>query len=192
MITSANGHLVAERLHRWRLHLEPLTKTVTGVVNGEFFSYAPIDDIVKHVSKPLAKFGLYVVQTVTGDCGVTTRIFHKEGEWIEDTATVSAKTLDDKGAAITRLRRYALITMLGLPTVDAPKEESEVEKLLAPFSEAQRVVVVKRGISWTEADEELTKKLAKKAKADQDAYSQRLTRASDAPIDIQQGEPPCL
>jgi len=150
MTTTSDIYEVLAALRRFRKGLRPLKKSATGESSkGDVFTYAPIDDILKHISKRLADQGLDIIQTVSGDIGVCTRLHHHSGQWIEDTAIISVKSLDDKGAAITRLRRYALICLLGLPTVDEqPKEQelSPIDELLKGYNDAQRIVIVKRGI----------------------------------------------
>lgn len=147
MTRSEHIDVLLERLHRFQKRIAPLAKSATATKNGDTFTYAPIDDVLKHIRKPLARQGLFLLQTVTGDIGVTTCLWHVSGQWVADTAVVAVKgSMEDRGAAITQLRRYALITLLGLPTVDAPKEQSEVEKLLVDYSTAERTVIVKRGL----------------------------------------------
>lgn len=107
------------QLHTFQKRIAPLKKSATATKNGETFTYAPVDDILKHIRLPLARLGLFIVQTVTGDIGVTTHLWHVSDQWIADTAMeLTAQTREDKAAAITQLRRYSLITLLGLPTVE--------------------------------------------------------------------------
>jgi hypothetical protein len=144
MTTTPDIYEVLAALRRFRKGLRPLKKSAKGESNGETFSYAPIDDILKHISKRLADQGLDIIQTVTGDIGVCTRLAHHSGQWIEDTAIISVKSLDDKGAAITRLRRYALICLLGLPTVDEQHQTKSPAQLLV---EAKRQIEAETFIS---------------------------------------------
>lgn len=152
MNTSSKINRIAIALAVFQSAIRPLKKKARGERGGDFFAYAPVDDIIKHVRAALSKQNLYVLQSVTGDIGVTTRLMWTppeqtvggfmpvdgritltsvyvapdEDQWIEDTALVSVKgSIEDKGAAITQLRRYSLITMLGLPTVDAPQKKAE-------------------------------------------------------------------
>lgn len=144
--SSTFGNLVVA-LETFQKRIKPLKKAATAEKNGDVFTYAPIDDVLKHVRLPLARLGLFVLQTVTGDIGVTTHIYHvPSGEWVEDTAIVSAKSMEDKGAAITQLRRYSLITLLGLPTVDAPQPSRAVDTLLEQYTDAERIVIIRHGL----------------------------------------------
>lgn len=147
---SDNLSVLVERLAEFQKKIRPLDKKNRARgKNGEFYSYAPIDDILKHIRLPLAKHGLFIQQTVTGDIGVTTTLIEVSSRaWIADTALVTVNgPIEQKGAAITQLRRYSLITMLGLPTVEPEaKQMNEVERLLADFSPGEQIVIINKGI----------------------------------------------
>jgi hypothetical protein len=130
MTTTPDIYEILAALRRFRKGLRPLKKSAKGESKDGTFSYAPIDDILKHIANRLEKQGLDIIQTVTGDIGVCTRLTHHSGQWIEDTAIISVKSLDDKGAAITRLRRYAIICLLGLPTVEAEADTRSPAQML--------------------------------------------------------------
>ncbi len=79
--------------------------------------YAPLPDILNHVRPVLAKHKLCVIQ----DAGVTTRLVHESGEWLESDTLVLTPVKDDPqgvGSAITYARRYALSAMLGISSED--------------------------------------------------------------------------
>jgi len=79
--------------------------------------YAPLPDILNHVRPVLSKHGLCVLQ----DAGVTTRIVHESGEWIESDRLTLTPQKDDpqgEGGAITYARRYSLSAMLGISSED--------------------------------------------------------------------------
>ncbi len=87
--------------------------------------YIALADLIKEVRPVLAKFGLAIIQGVSGDGEkaviITTRIIHESGEWIEESFTmpVVAKgskeaTPQDYGAAVTYARRYSLAGILGV------------------------------------------------------------------------------
>ena len=87
--------------------------------------YIALADLIKEVRPVLAKYGLAVIQGVSGDGEkaviITTRIIHESGEWIEEAFTmpVVAKgskeaTPQDYGAAVTYARRYSLAGILGV------------------------------------------------------------------------------
>ena len=89
------------------------------------YNYTNLDTIVSTVKPILYKYGIAYMQAVGGGLNgtsivITTRIFHKSGQYIEDTCALptitntknnSAQTL---GMAITYMRRYTLCAMLGI------------------------------------------------------------------------------
>lgn len=87
------------------------------------YKYTDLDTIVQTIRPILQKHGLAYIQSVGGSDGcftLTTRLFHKSGQYIEDTATIPAITGAKNNAAqllgmgITYMRRYALCAMLGI------------------------------------------------------------------------------
>lgn len=99
---------------------------------GYGYNYAPLDAIVEEVRPILAKHGLAVVQLPTlvenGEVGLTTRIIHESGEWIEELASIPAPSVGRAnqaqmaGAALTYLRRYMLTAALNI----AAEEDTDV------------------------------------------------------------------
>lgn len=82
--------------------------------------YAPLSEVI-NVAKPLmAKHGLSVLQSPSGDgerIVITTLLMHSSGEWIEgDPLVLKADkvTAQGAGSAITYGRRYALSAILGI------------------------------------------------------------------------------
>ncbi len=78
--------------------------------------YASLSSILDAISAPLTDAGLSVVQLPTGEYGLTTRIIHESGEWIESTYSMRPARMDPQGmgSAITYQRRYALSAALSL------------------------------------------------------------------------------
>lgn len=98
--------------------------------NNPFFKskYAPLDVILNTIRPVLTKFGLSVVQDVSGDgekINVKTTLNHISGEWIE-TNTLTLNNSDNKGVSlaqaagisITYARRYQLSAILGVSSED--------------------------------------------------------------------------
>jgi len=91
---------------------------------GYGYSYTPLDVIVDAIRQPLAENGLSFIQmpTIADGVGLTTRLLHESGEWIEETAVLPLPTVGKSneaqayGAGLTYLRRYAISAMLGLAT----------------------------------------------------------------------------
>lgn len=91
---------------------------------GYSYMYTNLDTIVATIKPILAKYGLGYIQPITttanGRMAITTRLFNKDGEYVEDTAVLPDVTLgktnaaQNLGAAITYMRRYALCSMLGI------------------------------------------------------------------------------
>lgn len=88
------------------------------------YKYTDLDTITQTIKPILCKHGIGYIQSVGGltESGLvlTTRIFNKKGEYIEDTAALptitnaknnAAQTL---GMSITYMRRYSLCAMLGI------------------------------------------------------------------------------
>lgn len=88
------------------------------------YKYTDLDTITQTIKPILGKHGIGYMQSVGGlaESGLmlTTRIFNKKGEYIEDTAALptitnaknnAAQTL---GMSITYMRRYSLCAMLGI------------------------------------------------------------------------------
>jgi hypothetical protein len=90
--------------------------------------FASLDGIIESVRPTLAKHGLAVLQgassPVTDEAGalcgfaIDTRLIHKSGEWIENTAIMPLAKVDPQGAgsAMTYGRRYGLSALLSLST----------------------------------------------------------------------------
>lgn len=82
-------------------------------------SYAGLDSILPAIKEPLEKAGLTFTQIPFGESSLETYIIHAEtGEHIHGAYTMKP-TKDDpqgRGSALTYMRRYALVAMLGLNT----------------------------------------------------------------------------
>jgi hypothetical protein len=79
-------------------------------------SYASLSGILDSINEPLTNNGLSIVQFPDGENGLTTRLCHISGEWME--ATYSMRPVKDdpqgRGSAITYQRRYAIGAVLSL------------------------------------------------------------------------------
>lgn len=86
--------------------------------NNPFFKskYASLSGILDVINEPLINNGLSVVQFPEGENGLTTRLLHDSGEWMESTYYMKPvkDTPQDRGSAITYQRRYALGAVLSL------------------------------------------------------------------------------
>ena len=83
-------------------------------------SYASLSGILDAITEPLTAAGLCVVQLPVGRSGLTTRLCHESGQWIEQTFEMPPvqATPQGTGSAITYQRRYALCALLSLNVDD--------------------------------------------------------------------------
>lgn len=135
------------------------------------YKYTDLDTIVQTIRPILHKHGLAYIQSVGGsdECfALTTRLFHKSGQYIEDTATIPAITGAKNNAAqllgmgITYMRRYALCAMLGItsdedvdanvPQGNAPKPQGNAQTPAAPKKAQAKKGGEKTAYSFTETE----------------------------------------
>lgn len=87
-------------------------------------TYSTLDEVIKTVTPTLTKYGLAILQEITGDgtvVTVITRLIHESGEWIETdplTLKCDKSTPQGQGSAASYGRRYALSAMLGISSED--------------------------------------------------------------------------
>ena len=106
------------------------------------YKYADLDTITKVIKPVLFKHGVGYLQSVgQGVSGLTltTRFFHKSGQWIEGEALLPVITntksnaAQSMGMSITYMRRYALSAMLGITSdEDTDANFSAPQKPLSP------------------------------------------------------------
>ncbi len=91
------------------------------------YKYADLGTVLALIRPVLHAHGLSVVQIPCNDgdkVGVSTRIMHSSGEWLEDTVTMEvdvAKNLSRAqaaGSVITYCRRYSLAAVTGIAQID--------------------------------------------------------------------------
>ena len=103
---------------------------------GYGYNYTSLEKLIDHSKPVLFDNGLGYIQTNTstddGKVGVTTRLIHTSGEWVEDTMVAPLYKLAKMneyqvaGSVITYFRRYALASMLGIASdedMDASGEQ---------------------------------------------------------------------
>ena len=107
---------------------------------GYGYDYVPLEKIIDMLKATLPEFGLSYIQLPVGGnngvtVGLTTRIMHESGEWLEETAEFPITDMKGVnktqagGAAITYFRRYALISAFG---VTGDKDVDASDKALTP------------------------------------------------------------
>lgn len=126
---------------------------------GYGYRYTDLDMITQSIKPILHKYGIGYVQCIGGDSvgamTITTRIFNKAGQYIEDTAYLptvkSAKNNEAQtlGMAIIYMRRYTLCAMLGITS----DEDTD-----ADFTPQKNIFTLAGGES-TPAEKETIKKL---------------------------------
>jgi hypothetical protein len=97
---------------------------IKGASNPFFKSkYADLGSVIEAIKPHFAEHGLSYVQfPVSGESsvGVTTRLMHSSGEWLEQDYFIPLGKMDAQaaGSAITYARRYALQSIAGIPAED--------------------------------------------------------------------------
>jgi hypothetical protein len=104
--------------------------------------YAGVNEVLEAVLGPLTENGLTVLQFPDGEHGLTTRLQHVSGEYMQASYPMkpSQATPQGVGSAMTYARRYALVAILGLGTEDddgnagsqAPKAAAQPAAAPAP------------------------------------------------------------
>ena len=92
-------------------------------------TYANFNAVLAAIKPIYTSHGLVIIQSPVsegGMVGVTTRICHESGEWIEGEVTLPLAKQDPQaaGSAITYAKRYALQSMALLPSVDDDAEQA--------------------------------------------------------------------
>lgn len=118
--------------------------------------YADLGSVVKAVKEPFADNGLSYVQfpvATERGVGVTTRLMHTSGQWLESEYVLPIVKPDPQaaGSAITYARRYALQAIAGIPTADDDAEAAmlQARKTLKQWCEelAPSIEAIKQGIA---------------------------------------------
>lgn len=109
--------------------------------------YADLAGVLSTIRPAFAAVGLSLIQsphtTENGNIGVTTRVMHKSGQWIEDVIDVPMQKgnnlAQEAGKVITYLRRYSAAAFAGVhqSDQDAQGAEGEVVNMKPQFSQKQ-------------------------------------------------------
>lgn len=117
--------------------------------------YADLGAVVKAVKEPFAENGLSYVQfpIATEDrIGISTRLMHSSGEWLEQEFSIPAQKLDPQkaGSVLTYFRRYSLAAVAGVPQVDDDAESAmfQARKTLDDWKKELHgsITVIKAGL----------------------------------------------
>jgi hypothetical protein len=96
MQTSENINELATALSKAQGQMGGASKTA----NNPFFKskYADLGSVISAIKEPLAENGLSYVQfpfSVQGEVGVTTRLMHSSGQWMESMFSIPAPKNDN-------------------------------------------------------------------------------------------------
>jgi len=92
-------------------------------------SYADLTSVIKAIKQPFADNGLSYTQFPVNDengVGVSTRMMHVSGQWLEMEYTLPMVKKDPQaaGSCISYARRYSLQAMAGIPTAEDDAESA--------------------------------------------------------------------
>jgi hypothetical protein len=119
---------------------------IKGSSNPFFKSkYADLGSVIEAIKPHFAANGLSYVQfPVSGESsvGVTTRLMHSSGEWLQQDYFIPLGKMDAQaaGSAITYARRYALQSIAGIPSED---DDGNAATQAAPTAPATPKTVTK-------------------------------------------------
>ena len=140
---------------------------------GYGYDYVPLEKVIDMLKSTLPEFGLSYIQLPVGGndgatVGLTTRIMHESGEWLEETAEFPISDMKGVnktqagGAAITYFRRYALISAFGVTgDKDVDASDKAFDKNSVDDSELIKQTTILE--SWINDGEVLTGDFLKKA-----------------------------
>ena len=120
--------------------------------------YAPLDEVIKAVKKPLNDNGIFFLQKVyladNGQCVETE--FHGHGAVVSGGkvyVVADKKTPQGYGSALTYAKRYSLQTACGLPTGDDDDgNEAEIETETSKYSKNPESQVEDLTVTYTEEE----------------------------------------
>jgi ERF superfamily len=135
---------LAAALAQAQAELENVAKDA---LNPHFSSrYADLASVLDEVRPKLARHGIAIVQIpingIEGQVGVTTRLMHASGQYIEGDFYIAPSKYDAQGAgsALTYLRRYSLMAVTGIGPEDDDGEAAvgrETARPAAPKAPAR-------------------------------------------------------
>lgn len=95
---------------------------------GHGYNYADLSSVLNLLRPALKRHGLSIAQPVSGDSGsvtLTTMLLHSSGQFIDSSISIAIdvsnkrmNSLQAAGSTITYLRRYVLMSLIGLAATD--------------------------------------------------------------------------
>ena len=154
MQTSENINELATALSKAQGQMGGASKTA----DNPFFKskYADLGSVIAAVKEPMAENGLSYVQfpfAYEGTVGVTTRLMHSSGQFMESSFSIPAPKNDPHayGSLVTYCRRFSLQSVLGIPAED--DDGNAVTQAAKSTITAEQVHSVKAMLELTESDE---------------------------------------
>lgn len=113
-----------------------IVKNGKGKIKDREYNYATLDDLIATIRPVLNKYGLMFTQIMDGTDFITKLInVHTGEELVGKLPLGNPSSSQDLGSRITYLRRYALISMLGLVTEeDVDGVQTGTDKIVLPQS----------------------------------------------------------
>ena len=135
-------------------------------------SYADLTSVIKAIKQPFADNGLSYTQFPVSNengVGVSTRLMHISGQWLEMDYTLPTVKKDPQaaGSAITYARRYALQSIAGIPTADDDAESAMLRGDDKKIVSDDQIISIKKLLDETGADSEKFCKWLKVRSVDQ-------------------------
>ncbi|MFM9793324.1 ERF family protein [Streptomyces turgidiscabies] len=134
--------VIATALLEVQKELKPMVKSAT---NDDFNSgYVPLDDVLTYAIELLNKRNIAVMQPALTDendhVALKTMLIHKSGVGYEATSRLALSKADSQGhgSAITYMRRYALMSMIGLTAKGDDDDGNKAAGVSAPATKDQR------------------------------------------------------
>ncbi len=117
--TSQETNEIYEALHSFHTNPPKIVKEGVIAMHGKERKYITLDTIMSAVRPELAKYGVFIMQHLSGDSLVTI-LQHKSGQFVASALTfqtmngAGTNNLQNLGGGLTYLRRYALTAILGI------------------------------------------------------------------------------
>ena len=108
-------------------------------------TYADLGSVIKAIKEPFTNNELSYIQFPCSNdvgIGVTTRLMHSSGEWLESEFFLPIVKRDPQasGAAITYARRYSLQSVSGIPVSDSDGEAAMFRTAAEDLTEATKSI----------------------------------------------------
>ena len=146
MKTSESINEIAQALCKFQSEIKDAHKDT----QAHKYKYADLGSVLQLLRPVMTAHGLSVVQMPCNDgdrVGVTTRLMHNSGEWMESTlfmavsANAGMSLAQAAGSVITYARRYSLASALGITQVDEDAAVVAPKPQVKMASEAQRILI---------------------------------------------------